>query len=351
MDFNPIKTVAMLFSLRPVDFLPSLNFNNTIINFVENHKHRGVTFSCNGQWKTHIETILKAAYRTLGIMRKLKYRFSQQALNQMYISYIRPTLEYSSIVWDSCSEQDKTALEKLQNEAARIVTGLTRSASIANLYKECGWDSLANRRNFQKLCFMYKCSNNLVPDYISDIIPPHVSEVSNYPLRNRDNFTNLYTRTETSRRSCIPSSVTCWNDLQSDIREVDTFLTFRHNLKDKVLISSNVPPFFVTGQRKLSVIHARIRNNCSDLKSDLFQNHLTDDKSCICGNSEENALHFFFKCENYSNSRLVMFRQTRQYHPLSLNTVLYGKSTLPDSDNLLLFQAVQQYIKDSRRFE
>ena len=132
---------------------------------------------------------------------------------------------------------------------------------------------------------MYKFSNNLVPDYISDIISSHVPEVSNYPLCNRVHFTNLYTRTETSRRSCIPSSVTCWNDLQSDIREVDTFLTFRHNLKDKVLISSNVPPFFVTGQRKLSVKHTRICNNCSDLKSDLFQNHLTDDKSCICGNN------------------------------------------------------------------
>ena len=156
----------MLFSLRTVDYLPSLNFYNTNINFVENHKHLGKTFSCNGQWKT----IINAAYRTLGIMRKLKYRFSRQALNQMYISYIRPLLEYFSILPDGCSEQDKAALERLQNEAARIVTGLTRATSIANLYKECGWDSLANRRYFQTLCFMYKCSNNLVPDNIYDII-------------------------------------------------------------------------------------------------------------------------------------------------------------------------------------
>ena len=46
VDFNPIKTVAMLFSLRPVDYLLSLIF---VINFVENHKHLGVTFFCNGQ--------------------------------------------------------------------------------------------------------------------------------------------------------------------------------------------------------------------------------------------------------------------------------------------------------------
>ena len=50
---------------------------------------------------------------------------------------------YSSIVWDGCTEQDKTALERLQNEAARIVT----ATSFVNLYKECGWDSLANGRS------------------------------------------------------------------------------------------------------------------------------------------------------------------------------------------------------------
>ena len=68
-------------------------------------------------------------------MRKLKFTFSRQALNQTYISYVRPLLEYSSIVWDGCTEQDKNTLELPQNEAALIVTGLTRSTSIENLYK------------------------------------------------------------------------------------------------------------------------------------------------------------------------------------------------------------------------
>ena len=349
VDFNPIKTVAMLFSLRPVDYLPTFIFDNTNISFVDNHKHLCVTFSCNGQWKTHIDNILNSAYKTLGIMRKLKYRFSRQALNQMYISYIRPTIEYSSIVWDGCSDQDKTALERLQNEAARIVTGLTRSTSLENLYTECGWHSLA-KRFFQKMCFMYKCCNNLVPDYISDNIPPFVREISNYPLRNRANLTNIYTRTEISNKSCVPSSVSYWNELQSDLRESDTFLTFRHKFKENILGDIKIPSFYMKGNRKWSVIHARIRNKCSDLKYDLSQNHLTDDKRCVCGNLEENALHFFFECENYTNLRLTMFRQTRQYHPLSLNTLLYGKTTLSDNDNCFLFQAVQQYIKDSGRF-
>ena len=47
------------------------------------------------------------AYKMLGVTRKLKYMFRRQALNQMYISYVRPLLEYSSIVWDGCSEQNQ----------------------------------------------------------------------------------------------------------------------------------------------------------------------------------------------------------------------------------------------------
>ena len=74
----------------------------------------------------HID-ILTSAAKIVGIMRRLKFKFTRVALNQIYLCYVLPILEYSSVVWDGCSSQDSNALEKLQNEAARIVTGLTRS--------------------------------------------------------------------------------------------------------------------------------------------------------------------------------------------------------------------------------
>ena len=64
---------------------------------------------------------------------------------------LRPIIEYSSIVWHGCSEQNADLLEKLQHEATRIVAGLKRSVSLENLYKECGWPSLAIRRKYQNL--------------------------------------------------------------------------------------------------------------------------------------------------------------------------------------------------------
>ena len=54
------------------------------------------------------------------------------------MSYMLIVIEFESIVWNRCSEQDSQTLQKIQNEAAWLVTGLTRSVSLENLYKECG---------------------------------------------------------------------------------------------------------------------------------------------------------------------------------------------------------------------
>ena len=153
VTFNPQKTEAILFSLKSVDELPKLIFQNTDVTFVENHKHLGITFSQSGQWNAHIDTILRSSSKVPGIMSKLKFTLNRKSLNQIYLSYA-PLLEYASIVWDGCSDSCANSLTKIQNEAARIVTGLTCSVSLENLFLECGWQSLKDRRETQKMFFL-----------------------------------------------------------------------------------------------------------------------------------------------------------------------------------------------------
>ena len=135
VKFNPLKTKAILFTLKCFEHFPNLIFNDTQIKFVGDHKHLGLTLSSNGKWHNHIDNILNSAAKVVGIMRKLKFTLSRIALNQIYVSCVLPIIEYSSVVWDNCSDQDAYALKKLQNEAAKIVTGLTKSVSLDKLYR------------------------------------------------------------------------------------------------------------------------------------------------------------------------------------------------------------------------
>jgi hypothetical protein len=46
-------------------------------------------------------------------------------LSKMYLTFIRPLLEYASEVWDGSTCQETDLLKKIQLHTARIVTGLS----------------------------------------------------------------------------------------------------------------------------------------------------------------------------------------------------------------------------------
>ena len=65
-------------------------------------------------------------------MRALKFRASRKSLEQIYISFIRPLLEYCDSVWDNFSTEAKKQLEAIHIEAARTITGATKLCSICS---------------------------------------------------------------------------------------------------------------------------------------------------------------------------------------------------------------------------
>ena len=85
------------------------------------------------------------------------------------------------------------------------------------------------------------------------------------------NLSNFRTRTQVFRKSCLPSAVSLWNKLSPNIKQCETFTTFKHQLKLHLFGTRKVPEYFLRGNRFLSVMHAGIRNQCSNLNGDLFK--------------------------------------------------------------------------------
>ena len=100
VTFNPQKTEVMLFTNRSLTNYPNIIFDNTQLSFVENHKHLGVYINSKGKWDKHIDYIINKCARLLGLMRSMKFKMSRMSLNKMYLSYIRPILEYADVLWD-----------------------------------------------------------------------------------------------------------------------------------------------------------------------------------------------------------------------------------------------------------
>jgi hypothetical protein len=85
-------------------------------------------------------------------------------LEKLYFTYIRPLLRYACELWDGCTILDWNKIEKIQHEAARIVTGLPKFASIESLYFVL-WFLIACLNLFRVGAFLI-CELNLFHDLI-----------------------------------------------------------------------------------------------------------------------------------------------------------------------------------------
>ena len=70
-----------------------------------------------------------------------------------------------------------TKLEKLQLDAARIVTGLPIFTKQLNC-------TLSSRRHNRKLQLFYNIKNGHAPNYLRELIHPSVQSTTTYPIRN-----------------------------------------------------------------------------------------------------------------------------------------------------------------------
>lgn len=173
-----------------------------------------------------------------------------------------------------------------------------------------------------------------------------------YNLRSQNDFIPLPRRTSLFEQSFVPIATQIWNSLSQTLRNIQSLSMFKRELLNNIFSTSTVPPHFLHGNRSLSItcIHARLRNNCSDLKDDLFNNHVSDHKLCLFCNVPENADHYFFQCKYYGNERIQLFHETRLFHPLNCKLLLFGNDNLSLQQNITLVEAVQRYIKNTRRF-
>ena len=167
LTINAGKSRSMIFSIKKhKPDHPPLFLNQSIIPEVNSHCHLGIELSSDLSWHNHINTIYERASKRLNMLKGLKFLLNRSTLNIMYLSLIRPLLEYGDFLWDGCSQECSDTIESIQFDAAGLVTGAIKGTNRQSLLEELRWDMLITRRYIHKLSEFYKINYNLVPDYL-----------------------------------------------------------------------------------------------------------------------------------------------------------------------------------------
>ena len=348
VTFNPSKSESIIFSRkRNKPNHPNLVMDQQSIQEVNSHRHLGLVLSNDCTWHDHLEYIKSKAWTRINVMRKLKFKLDRRSLQIIYFTFIRPILEYADVVWNNCTQYEVNELEKIQNEAARIVTGATKLVSINTLMQETGWETLSNRRKKHKLFLFYKMQHQMSPDYLSSLVPPTIGSTTNYQLRKSSDLLTLHASSQLYFNSFLPSVIREWNELPEITRELPSIATFKHELNSDTM---KIPIYYFDGNRIGQIYHVRLRTNCSSLNEHLFSKNIIDSPLCFCGEVEDTN-HFLFNCHCFHNSRQDLFATVTPICQPTSNILLYGSEYLTYNENQQVFLAVQNFLIKSKRFE
>jgi hypothetical protein len=277
---------------------------------------------------------------------------------------VRPILEYGNIIYDGSSDTSLDRLENVQRQAALACTGAYRHTHHETLLKDLSWPPLSIRRKNHRLNVMYKIQNGLTPPYLSNECPPLTRERTNYNLRTGMNITIPPLRTTSYQKSFFPHTITDWNNLEDNIKNLPSIDCFKENLKK---ISSPKPnPLFHHDGSKAAINHTRIRLGLSGLCSHRYNyKHINDPKCPTCDASCEDPTHYFLTCPTYNAQRHnflidiceILFTNDievdftrRLYRTFFINTILKGSEDLTYQENQRIFTLTKTYILDSHRF-
>ena len=165
-----------------------------------------------------------------------------------------------------------------------------------------------------------------------------------------NNIPTYKTRTSAFHNSFIPKSIRDWNNLETSVKSAPTLETFTSRLDSDLSVA---PKWFTTGDRRLSIIHAKMRMLCSELKDHLFSHiHVVDSPACSCGYHRENNKHYLLDCPLFNNERAILLDNLEgiAFKP-TVSNLLYGNESYSVKCNVEAFGYIQDYIRLTKRFD
>ena len=231
MTFNTTKCKFMLISRKRSHYVPTtpLSLNGCILEKVPSFKYLGMIISSDLSWSEHIQRACGKARKIIGLLyRRYYHHADSRTLLQLYVSLVRPHVEYAAPVWDPHLAQDINMLENVQKFGLRV-SSKQWDTGYSELLNMCNLSTLENRRLYLKLCHLFKIVNGLCYFPSGVIVPRHNPSHAMRPLMLEQPFA----RTNCFQHSFIPDSVRKWNYryLPDYVVRAANYPNFKHLLR------------------------------------------------------------------------------------------------------------------------
>ena len=227
---NTKKCNFILFSSEHNEVIndDKLNFFGSKLSHVRNTKFLGLHLTYNLDWTNHIADICKKISKYVGIFFRVKDLIPYRCKRLLYFSLVHCHLTYLLTIWGVSSENKLHALKILQNKLIKILFDMPIRTHTSDVYKNTNILSISSQLQFSSSLLIKNLILNKVHTNTAILIN---RDVHTYNTRNSNRPYTFPKKTTTfGTKSCLNNSLSNYNSLNSDIRNIENVKTFKKKL-------------------------------------------------------------------------------------------------------------------------
>ena len=223
---NREKSVIMRIGNKVGSPNPVYTLGSHSMVVVDSYKDLGVAIDNKLKFHEHARmTVGKAGGLQSELLRSTVCR-APAFMVSLFVSHIRPIIDYCSCVWNVGYRQDLVLLESLQRRWTREILGMAHLPYEDRL-REVGLYSVARRLKRLDLIKVWKSFNSLAETGLASLF-----DRATYDATRGHSFKLCVPRVrmELGRRSFAARCVTLWNSLPSEVVESTSLDSFKRGL-------------------------------------------------------------------------------------------------------------------------
>ena len=227
MEFNVEKCKVLRVVRTRSIYDRQYTLGSSHLSVVQSEKDLGVWISDTLNWNIHTDNIVAKAQKMLGLLYRTSKDIDDNSVKRLlYLTWVRPTLEYASPVWSPYKRRNINKIEKVQRRASRLILG--HEVDYKSRLEKLHLLPLYMRREITDLVFLFKIIHELV-----DIPGGFLSwKNTGRSLRNSDDMTLTvpFARTDVFKHSYFVRVTRLWNLLPYTLRSIQHLSYFKKQL-------------------------------------------------------------------------------------------------------------------------
>ena len=180
------------------------------------------------------QTVTRKAYGVMHMLLKAIDSRNAKLMKTVFVSYIRPILEYCSPVWNPKLKQDIVILEKVQRRFTKKVFGL-HDCTYSERLNILGLESLEFRRLKLDLIFMYKLIHGYFDINAQDFIT--FSDIKFTRNSSALKLVQPKSRLELRHNFITVRIIPLWNKISSNLDGVTSLKSFTNLLETDQMVT------------------------------------------------------------------------------------------------------------------